>query len=58
MGNLDGEGGRWDDFDISLEAFNDMVEVCLYICMCIYICVYVFIHVNTYIYVYIHIYMC
>ena len=26
MGNLDGEGGRWDDFDIALEAFNDMVE--------------------------------
>lgn len=26
MSNLDGEGGRWDDFDISLEAFNDMVE--------------------------------
>lgn len=26
MTNLDGEGGRWDDFDISLEAFNDMVE--------------------------------
>jgi dynein heavy chain 2, cytosolic len=26
MSNLDGEGGRWDDFDIALEAFNDMVE--------------------------------
>ena len=26
MANLDGEGGRWDDFDISLEAFNDMIE--------------------------------
>ena len=26
MGNLDGEGGRWDDFDISLEAFNYMLE--------------------------------
>ena len=26
MGNLDGEGGRWDDFDIALEAFSDMVE--------------------------------
>ncbi len=26
MSNLDGEGGRWDDFDISLEAFNDMIE--------------------------------
>ena len=26
MGNLDGEGGRWDDFDIALEAFNDMIE--------------------------------
>lgn len=26
MANLDGEGGRWDDFDIMLEAFNDMVE--------------------------------
>ena len=26
MANLDGEGGRWDDFDIALEAFNDMVE--------------------------------
>ena len=26
MTNLDGEGGRWDDFDIALEAFNDMIE--------------------------------
>lgn len=26
MVNLDGEGGRWDDFDIALEAYNDMVE--------------------------------
>jgi len=26
MANLDGEGGRWDDFDLSLEAFNDIVE--------------------------------
>eukprot|EP01041_Mallomonas_annulata_P006819 gene6819-13816_t len=26
MSNLDGEGGRWDEFDIALEAFNDMVE--------------------------------
>jgi dynein heavy chain 2, cytosolic len=26
MANLEGEGGRWDDFDIALEAFNDMVE--------------------------------
>ena len=26
MSNLEGEGGRWNDFDISLEAFNDMVE--------------------------------
>ena len=26
MSNVDGEGGRWDDFDISLEAFNDMIE--------------------------------
>lgn len=26
MSNLDGEGGRWDDFDIGLEAFNDMIE--------------------------------
>ena len=26
MVNLDGEGGRWDDFDIALEAFNDMIE--------------------------------
>jgi len=26
MSNLDGEGGRWDDFDIALEAFNDMIE--------------------------------
>ena len=26
MSNLDGEGGRWDDFDIALEAFNDMVD--------------------------------
>lgn len=26
MANLDGEGGRWDDFDIALEAFNDMIE--------------------------------
>ena len=26
MANLNGEGGRWDDFDIAHEAFNDMVE--------------------------------
>lgn len=26
MSNLDGEGGRWDDFDIGLEAFNEMIE--------------------------------
>jgi dynein heavy chain 2 len=26
MVNLDGEGGRWDDFDIGMEAFNDMIE--------------------------------
>ncbi len=26
MNNLDGEGGRWDDFDIAMEAFNDMIE--------------------------------
>jgi len=26
MDNLDGEGGRWDDFEIALEAFNDMIE--------------------------------
>jgi dynein heavy chain 2 len=26
MMNLDGEGGRWDEFDIALEAFNDMIE--------------------------------
>lgn len=26
MANLDGEGGRWDDFDISLEAYNDLIE--------------------------------
>jgi hypothetical protein len=26
MSNLNGEGGRWDDFDIAHEAFNDMVE--------------------------------
>lgn len=26
MLNIDGEGGRWDDFDIALEAYNDMVE--------------------------------
>ena len=26
MSNLDGEGGRWDEFDIALEAFNDLVE--------------------------------
>jgi len=26
MANLDGEGGRWDDFDIASEAFNDMIE--------------------------------
>lgn len=26
MSNLEGEGGRWDDFDIALEAFNDMIE--------------------------------
>ena len=25
MSNLDGEGGRWDNFDISLEAFDDIV---------------------------------
>ena len=26
MSNLDGEGGRWDDFDIGMEAFNFMIE--------------------------------
>jgi hypothetical protein len=26
MGNLDGEGGRWDDFEIALEAYNDIIE--------------------------------
>jgi dynein heavy chain 2 len=26
MANLDGEGGRWDEFDINLEAFNDLIE--------------------------------
>ncbi|RYH13602.1 hypothetical protein EON65_35250, partial [archaeon] len=26
MANLDGEGGRWDDFDIALEAHNDIIE--------------------------------
>jgi hypothetical protein len=24
--NLDGEGGRWDSFEIALDAFNDMIE--------------------------------
>jgi dynein heavy chain 2 len=26
MSNLDGEGGRWDDFDVGMEAFNFMIE--------------------------------
>jgi dynein heavy chain 2 len=26
MANLDGEGGRWDDFEIALEAYNDIIE--------------------------------
>lgn len=26
MANLDGEGGRWDDFDVSLEAYNELIE--------------------------------
>jgi dynein heavy chain 2, cytosolic len=26
MSNLEGEGGRWDDFDIGMEAFNFMIE--------------------------------
>lgn len=26
MANLDGEGGRWDDFDIAMEAHNDIIE--------------------------------
>ena len=26
MSNLDGEGGRWDNFDIALEAYNDVIE--------------------------------
>jgi dynein heavy chain 2, cytosolic len=26
MSNLEGEGGRWDDFDIGMEAFNLMIE--------------------------------
>ncbi|KAG5188874.1 hypothetical protein JKP88DRAFT_287142 [Tribonema minus] len=26
MANLDGQGGRWDEFDVALEAFNEMVE--------------------------------
>jgi dynein heavy chain 2 len=24
--NFDGEGGRWDNFEIAMEAFNDMIE--------------------------------
>lgn len=26
MAGLDGEGGRWDEFDIAAEAFQEMVE--------------------------------
>lgn len=26
MANLDGEGGRWDDFEVALEAHNDIIE--------------------------------
>jgi dynein heavy chain 2 len=26
MANLEGEGGRWDDLEIGLEAFNDIIE--------------------------------
>lgn len=26
MAGLDGEGGRWDEFDIASEAFQEMVE--------------------------------
>lgn len=26
MAGLDGEGGRWDEFDIASEAFLEMVE--------------------------------
>jgi hypothetical protein len=26
MSNLDGQGSRWYEFDIALEAFNEMVE--------------------------------
>lgn len=26
MSNLEGEGSRWDDYDVALEAFNDMIE--------------------------------
>jgi hypothetical protein len=34
MANLDGEGGRWDDFEIALEVY-------MYICVCVYVCIYV-----------------
>jgi hypothetical protein len=26
MSNLDGQGSRWYEFDIALQAFNEMVE--------------------------------
>lgn len=26
MSGLDGEGGRWDEFDVASEAFHEMVE--------------------------------
>lgn len=26
MAGLDGEGGRWDEFDVAAEAFQEMVE--------------------------------
>ena len=26
LSNLDGEGGRWDNFDVAMEAFNDIIE--------------------------------
>lgn len=26
MADLDGEGGRWDEFEVATEAFQEMVE--------------------------------
>lgn len=26
LAGLDGEGGRWDEFDVAAEAFQEMVE--------------------------------